>query len=86
LLLSDLTVKDSTADGVLLSGSAEATLAQVTVTGSGGWGVVCDGGSTGGMSSVALDACIGHFAGNTQGATHLINGCETLYMCIDTGP
>lgn len=85
LLLSDMTIKDSMADGVMLSDTVSATLANLTVTGNAGWGVVCDGGSMGTTSSVMLDSCIGLFGGNALGGAHLFAGCELIYMCIDTG-
>ena len=83
ILLDRITVEQSHSDGTVVSGTTDATLAMVNVKYNAGWGVVCDGGTMGQESKVTLNACIGHFEGNTEGPTRLYNGCQILYTCIN---
>ena len=86
LQLDLMTIALGRGDGVLLRGTAKAGLGQVKVLSNGGFGIQCDGGFPGNTnSSVQLNACTGHFSGNTAGETHLFNGCQLLYLCIETG-
>lgn len=85
LFLDAVTVEDSGADGTVLTGITDASLANVTVQNNAGWGVLCDGGTKGLQSKVKLEVCSGHFRGNAQGQTHLFNGCQILYTCINLG-
>ncbi|HET9625805.1 MAG TPA: right-handed parallel beta-helix repeat-containing protein [Kofleriaceae bacterium] len=76
------TVIGSGGDGVVATGTAELSATNMNLLDNAGYGLSCDGGTTGTTSHVALLACTGIFDGNGVGAWHLFNGCQALYECI----
>jgi len=82
LSLSETSIHSNSGDGVLLSGTVQATLTAATLNDNGGFGLTCDGDvATPASSSVQLLSCTANTSGNTSGDFTQINGCEAQASC-----
>jgi len=82
LTVSGTSIFANSGDGVLLSGTVQASLTDASLSDNGGFGLSCDGDvSDLSSSSVALVACSADTTGNASGDFTQINGCELEVSC-----